>query len=239
MLDLSLSTYLWLWFCTLCEVALVPATGGIFTIDLVHSPATSSCEASPNEQASAQDAALKPQITRLWDQTKQLKQLVRNIIDPNRDLGHVDRHNAAKPTPLHSTGSFQSHLRPRPQDPPASSSMAQRVETVVADLMSSLPQSLVEDGEDDENPQQSSAEVSAVQKAEKMVAEIMSSAGGLGAKKDSTAEIGGGSGGFGTGQKSDDEDGGMERDGHDDKQEAAGDGEVGVHSARQGCEDCE
>ena len=27
---------------------------------------------------------------------KQLKQLVRNIVDPHRDLGHIDRHQKAK-----------------------------------------------------------------------------------------------------------------------------------------------
>ena len=42
--------------------------------------------------------------TQLWDrktnggfpEVKQLKQLVRNVIDPDRDLGHVDRHHKEK-----------------------------------------------------------------------------------------------------------------------------------------------
>ena len=42
--------------------------------------------------------------TQLWDrktnggfpEVKQLKQLVRNVIDPDRDLGHIDRHHKEK-----------------------------------------------------------------------------------------------------------------------------------------------
>ncbi|EED16867.1 selenoprotein domain protein [Talaromyces stipitatus ATCC 10500] len=64
---------------TIGEVSLRPATGGIFTVTIV---STSSTEE-----------------TLLWDrktnggfpEVKQLKALVRNIVDPTRDLGHVDR----------------------------------------------------------------------------------------------------------------------------------------------------
>ena len=60
------------------EVALVPGTGGIFTI---------SC-----------NGAL------VWDRKRdggfpdaaRLKQLVRDVIDPDRDLGHVDRKEGPK-----------------------------------------------------------------------------------------------------------------------------------------------
>ena len=58
------------------EVALVPGTGGIFTIDVDES--------------------------RIWDRrrdggfpdVKTLKGRVRDLIDPERDLGHIDRHRA-------------------------------------------------------------------------------------------------------------------------------------------------
>ena len=61
------------------EVALVPGTGGIFTI---------TC----NDQL-------------IWDRKRdggfpdpaKLKQLVRDVIDPERDLGHVDRNSHSKP----------------------------------------------------------------------------------------------------------------------------------------------
>ncbi|KUL86243.1 hypothetical protein ZTR_08416 [Talaromyces verruculosus] len=64
---------------TLGEVSLRPATGGLFTVTIV--PGSSTEE------------------TLLWDrkrdsgfpEVKQLKALVRNIVDPTRNLGHVDR----------------------------------------------------------------------------------------------------------------------------------------------------
>ncbi|KAB8254927.1 Rdx family-domain-containing protein, partial [Aspergillus pseudonomiae] len=65
------------------EVALIPATGGIFTVTIYHSPSTET----------------GTQETILWDrktnggfpEVKMLKSLVRNVIDPSRDLGHTDR----------------------------------------------------------------------------------------------------------------------------------------------------
>ncbi|KAJ5179184.1 hypothetical protein N7492_002394 [Penicillium capsulatum] len=62
------------------EVALVPKTGGIFTVTIFHG------------QASAEGEIL-------WDrkrdggfpEVKALKSLVRNVIAPDRDLGHTDR----------------------------------------------------------------------------------------------------------------------------------------------------
>ena len=66
----------------LAEVTLLPGTGGIFEIHV--------------------DGVL------VWERkrdggfpdVKQLKQLVRDRIDPGRDLGHVDRHRAAGQTDL-------------------------------------------------------------------------------------------------------------------------------------------
>ncbi|KAL2007888.1 hypothetical protein VTN00DRAFT_7870 [Thermoascus crustaceus] len=68
---------------SLGEVALIPTTGGIFTVTILH--------ASPHDFSTRE--------TLLWDrksmggfpEVKQLKSLVRNIVDPGRDLGHVDR----------------------------------------------------------------------------------------------------------------------------------------------------
>ncbi|OJD11742.1 hypothetical protein AJ78_07540, partial [Emergomyces pasteurianus Ep9510] len=37
-----------------------------------------------------------PLLTTICTETKQLKSLVRNIVDPSRDLGHVDRALAKK-----------------------------------------------------------------------------------------------------------------------------------------------
>ncbi|KAJ5543534.1 hypothetical protein N7535_005958 [Penicillium sp. DV-2018c] len=65
------------------EVALVPVTGGVFTVTIWHSPSTTD---GTEEMV-------------LWDrkrdggfpEVKALKSLVRNVIAPDRDLGHTDR----------------------------------------------------------------------------------------------------------------------------------------------------
>ncbi|OJJ86609.1 SelT/SelW/SelH family protein [Aspergillus glaucus CBS 516.65] len=66
------------------EVALIPSTGGVFTVTMYH----------------ASDETLTTSETVLWDrktnggfpaEVKQLKALVRNIVDPSRSLGHTDR----------------------------------------------------------------------------------------------------------------------------------------------------
>jgi selT/selW/selH-like putative selenoprotein len=68
------------------EIALIPATGGLFTVYLTHVPPGS------EEGAEAQEILL-------WDrkveggfcETKVLKQRLRNHIEPGRDLGHSDK----------------------------------------------------------------------------------------------------------------------------------------------------
>ncbi|KAE8134586.1 Rdx family-domain-containing protein [Aspergillus pseudotamarii] len=78
------------------EVALIPATGGIFTVTIYHS--------------SSED--VETQETILWDrktnggfpEVKVLKSLVRNVIDPSRDLGHTDRALRAANVPVKEGG---------------------------------------------------------------------------------------------------------------------------------------
>ncbi|KAL1987955.1 hypothetical protein VTN96DRAFT_1479 [Rasamsonia emersonii] len=85
---------------SLGEVSLIPTTGGVFTVTIFHL---------------SQDS-LGTQETLLWDrkmhggfpEVKQLKSLVRNIVDPSRDLGHVDRalgkeNKGAESTPVAAT----------------------------------------------------------------------------------------------------------------------------------------
>ncbi|TIA49549.1 hypothetical protein D6C77_09530 [Aureobasidium pullulans] len=68
------------------EIALIPASGGIFTVYLTHVP--------PGSEENAQ-----PEEILLWDRkaeegfpdTKILKQRLRNHIEPGRDLGHSDK----------------------------------------------------------------------------------------------------------------------------------------------------
>ncbi|CRG90391.1 hypothetical protein PISL3812_07435 [Talaromyces islandicus] len=76
---------------SLGEVSLIPTTGGVFTVTMFHA-------SSPSSITGGEDAVTISE-TLLWDrkthggfpEVKQLKSLVRNIIDPSRDLGHVDR----------------------------------------------------------------------------------------------------------------------------------------------------
>ncbi|KAI1823573.1 Rdx family-domain-containing protein [Xylaria intraflava] len=77
---------------SLGEVALQPATGGIFVVEIYHS--------DPSVQPTASSDPT-PTIQRrvLWDrkkdggfpETKELKRRVRDVIEPDRNLGHVDR----------------------------------------------------------------------------------------------------------------------------------------------------
>ncbi|KAH7402476.1 Rdx family-domain-containing protein [Pyrenochaeta sp. MPI-SDFR-AT-0127] len=76
------------------EIALIPATGGLFTVELTYIP--------PNATNEGQDVEIKKAL--LWDrkaeggfpETKVLKQRVRDFIDPTRDLGHSDKHGKKK-----------------------------------------------------------------------------------------------------------------------------------------------
>ncbi|KGO75373.1 Selenoprotein, Rdx type [Penicillium italicum] len=67
------------------EVALVPKTGGVFTVTIWH--------------GTVHEGEITTQESILWDrkrdggfpEVKALKSLVRNVIAPDRDLGHTDR----------------------------------------------------------------------------------------------------------------------------------------------------
>ncbi|KAF1942184.1 hypothetical protein EJ02DRAFT_346148 [Clathrospora elynae] len=74
------------------EIALIPATGGLFTVELTYLPPATE----------GQDIEARKVL--LWDrkaeggfpETKVLKQRVRDHIDPSRDLGHSDKHGKKK-----------------------------------------------------------------------------------------------------------------------------------------------
>ncbi|KAH6625033.1 Rdx family-domain-containing protein [Chaetomium sp. MPI-SDFR-AT-0129] len=99
---------------SLGEVSLQPATGGIFLVEITIT--ASSSQADPTTTATATTTTSPPaptstsapkevpttphlQKTVLWDrkidggfpETKELKRRVRDVIQPGRDLGHVDR----------------------------------------------------------------------------------------------------------------------------------------------------
>ncbi|KAK7417488.1 hypothetical protein QQZ08_011605 [Neonectria magnoliae] len=86
------------------EVALQPSTGGTFAVSITH--------------ASRQDLATTTTTTTttttvLWDrrtdggfpETKELKRRVRDVVEPGRDLGHVDRHHGVPPEKADDRGS--------------------------------------------------------------------------------------------------------------------------------------
>ncbi|KAI5928587.1 Rdx family-domain-containing protein [Camillea tinctor] len=86
---------------SLGEVALQPSTGGTFVVEiLTQTPPVPA--AAPDSNASSSTPTTNPvaiQRTVLWDrkvdggfpETKELKRRVRDVIEPSRNLGHVDR----------------------------------------------------------------------------------------------------------------------------------------------------
>ncbi|KAK0389254.1 hypothetical protein NLU13_2829 [Sarocladium strictum] len=76
----------------LSEVALQPSTGGTFVVAIT----TPSSTFAPEEESREATATT---TKTLWDrkvdggfpETKELKRRVRDVIEPGRDLGHVDR----------------------------------------------------------------------------------------------------------------------------------------------------
>lgn len=100
---------------TLGEVSLIPATGGIFTITLLHRPSQLPPPPNPTAFSTQPDLSTSLSTTSfpdtrylprplptevvIWDrktdggfpETTELKNRVRNVVEPGRDLGHVDR----------------------------------------------------------------------------------------------------------------------------------------------------
>ncbi|KAK6841659.1 selT/selW/selH selenoprotein domain-containing protein [Apiospora arundinis] len=94
------------------EVALQPSTGGTFIVEILAS-VTPLLHHAPAAQPTQQRRVL-------WDrtvdggfpETKELKRRVRDVIEPNRDLGHVDRDHAKKPKPAAATTDASSSEAP-------------------------------------------------------------------------------------------------------------------------------
>ncbi|KAF1913881.1 Rdx family-domain-containing protein [Ampelomyces quisqualis] len=75
------------------EIALIPATGGLFTVELTYIPGGEGAE----HTAEAKKVLLWDRKAKAgFPETKVLKQLVRDHIDPSRDLGHSDKHGKQK-----------------------------------------------------------------------------------------------------------------------------------------------
>ena len=86
---------------SLGEVALLPLTSGTFVIELYHHPYRDEHVVEPNMLGEDGETAGPRQVqqTTIWDrkidggfpETKELKNRVRNVIEPSRGLGHTDR----------------------------------------------------------------------------------------------------------------------------------------------------
>ncbi|XRM39883.1 hypothetical protein ABZX51_003215 [Aspergillus tubingensis] len=108
------------------EVALVPATGGVFTVTMYHSSSSSTSSSTSTGTAQGEEVPVPVVVAGtgngneeedddvteiiLWDrktnggfpEVKVLKSLVRNVVDPSRDLGHTDRALRAANVPVQS-----------------------------------------------------------------------------------------------------------------------------------------
>lgn len=77
------------------EIALVPSTGGLFSVALTYKPLPEQGDKLPHDE---QQQDLEVRTVLLWDrkaeggfpETKVLKQRVRDHIEPKKDLGHSD-----------------------------------------------------------------------------------------------------------------------------------------------------
>lgn len=93
-------------------MALQPSTGGTFVVEIFHQAKT----APSSGTLPSGPAAIQSRV--LWDrktdggfpETKELKRRVRDVIEPGRDLGHVDRHHASKPATGGGNGTAQTEV---------------------------------------------------------------------------------------------------------------------------------
>ncbi|CAD6456382.1 2c68bb95-822a-4f30-9bba-20bc9c602c4b [Sclerotinia trifoliorum] len=98
------------------EVALQPSTGGIFIVELfTNANATGNAGGEAEKNAKEGEKEVKILKHTLWNrkseggfpETKELKKRLRNIIDPSRDLGHVDGKKST--TTMTSNSSITAH----------------------------------------------------------------------------------------------------------------------------------
>jgi len=110
------------------EIALIPSTGGVFTVDIVHAGFPGSIE--HGDSASLTTFGLEPTMTRLWDrkteggfpETKELKRRVRDIIEPGRDLGHIDGKKGKEGLPAKENPAMKYNAVEADKNKPARSS---------------------------------------------------------------------------------------------------------------------
>lgn len=125
---------------SLGEVALQPSTGGVFKVDIYH------FSLHPNPSSTRHTPLWDRHVDGGFPETKELKRRVRDVIEPGRDLGHVDKDygrggqqqpaaaTAAEVTPSEFVASTKGHqdsapvpgpTLPRPRD------IAARADTLI------------------------------------------------------------------------------------------------------------
>ncbi|KAK5990047.1 hypothetical protein PT974_08310 [Cladobotryum mycophilum] len=90
---------------SLGEVALQPSTGGTFivTIHTLSSPDGDDALSSSSSPTTTSKILWDRKTDGGFPETKELKRRVRDVIEPGRDLGHVDRHHKSPETATTTT----------------------------------------------------------------------------------------------------------------------------------------
>ncbi|KAF2643336.1 hypothetical protein P280DRAFT_250191 [Massarina eburnea CBS 473.64] len=125
------------------EIALIPATGGLFSVELTYIPSIATPGDTRHEGKREGEVEVKNVL--LWDrkaeggfpETKVLKQRVRDHIDPKRDLGHSDRGGKKKSeettTPITTTEATNTSPRAREKREKADEIAGKRAMSTVAE----------------------------------------------------------------------------------------------------------
>ncbi|KAI1176004.1 hypothetical protein F4777DRAFT_578430 [Nemania sp. FL0916] len=103
---------------SLGEVALQPTTGGIFVVDIYYADPATAAAATPQVPDPQSNPTIQHRV--LWDrkidggfpETKELKRRVRDVIEPSRNLGHVDRDYPRPQKPAKDESQRQSNAPP-------------------------------------------------------------------------------------------------------------------------------
>ncbi|OQV08411.1 selT/selW/selH selenoprotein domain-containing protein [Cladophialophora immunda] len=103
------------------EIALIPSTGGLFTVTVTTTHADKTSLNGTTASAGSTEPLMQATETVVWDrkteggfpETKELKNRVRNIIEPGRDLGHIDR-SLKKGSSQQAQAAEAGKLEPKP-----------------------------------------------------------------------------------------------------------------------------
>ncbi|KAI0526246.1 Rdx family-domain-containing protein [Xylaria bambusicola] len=112
---------------SLGEVALQPATGGVFVVEIhyadssvqVASPSASGASGTDNNPTTHRRVLWDRKIDGGFPETKELKRRVRDVIEPGRNLGHVDRDYPRQRQPDKEESKADNISQPSDSQPPS------------------------------------------------------------------------------------------------------------------------